>query len=62
VGNPKQDGALKDYVDAIEAGEAEGDIPMSEYQNIGMFFGYLFFTLRIAMGDFDFDASTYLTI
>jgi hypothetical protein len=28
---------------------------------VGLFFGYLFYTLRIAMGDFDFDASTYLT-
>jgi hypothetical protein len=61
VGNPKQDGALKDFVEAVAAGEEEGDIPMQEYDNIGLFLGYLFYTLRIAMGDFDFDASTYLT-
>lgn len=61
VGNPNQDNAFKDYVDAVESGEEEGDIPFEEYQNIGLFFGYLFYTLRIAMGDFDFDASTYLT-
>jgi hypothetical protein len=61
VGNPKQDGALKEYVDAINAGEEDGDIPMQEYENIGLFLGYLIYTLRIAMGDFDFDASTFLT-
>lgn len=62
VGNPKQDGAFREYVEAVESGEEDGDIPMSEYDNIGLFMGYLFYTLRIAMGDFDFDASTYLTV
>jgi hypothetical protein len=63
VGNPKQGGenAFKEYVDAVESGEEDGDVPMEEYQNVGLFFGYLFYTLRIAMGDFDFDASTFLT-
>jgi hypothetical protein len=61
VGNPKQDEALKEYIDAVEAGEEDGDIPMEEYQNIGLFLGYIFYTLRIAMGDFDFDASSYLS-
>jgi hypothetical protein len=32
VGNPKQDGAFKDYVEAVESGEEDGDIPMEEYQ------------------------------
>lgn len=63
VGNPKQDNAFKIMVDAIASGEEEaGDgIPMEEYENVGLFFGYLFYTLRISMGDFDFDATTYLS-
>ena len=62
VGNPKQDGAFQDYINAVEAGEEDGDeVPMEEYQYVGLFFGYLFYTLRIAMGDFDFDASAFLT-
>ena len=50
-------------VDAVNSGEEDpGDgLPMEEYNNVGLFFGYLFYTLRIAMGDFDFDAATYLT-
>ena len=66
VGNPKQGGenAFKEMIDDIESGvEDAGDgVPMEEYQSVGLFFGYLFYTLRIAMGDFDFDASTYLTL
>jgi hypothetical protein len=31
VGNYNHDNALKKYVDAIEAGEADGDIPLDEY-------------------------------
>lgn len=61
VGNPKQEGAFQDYVEAIESGAEDGDLPMEEYHNVGLFFGYLFYTLRIAMGDFDFDATTFLT-
>ena len=34
---------------------------MEEYENIGLFFGYIFSTLRASIGDFDFDASTYLS-
>jgi hypothetical protein len=61
VGNYNHDNALKEYVDAIEAGEADGDIPMEEYQQIGLWAGTLVSTLRIAMGDFDFGASMFLT-
>lgn len=46
----------------MEAGLIEEDgIPMEEYEQIGLWLGTLVSTLRIAMGDFDFDASTYLT-
>jgi hypothetical protein len=34
---------------------------MEEYDQIGLWLGTLVSTLRIAMGDFDFDASKFLT-
>jgi len=36
------------------------NIPNEEYEKIGLFFGYIFMTLRYSLGDFDFDASTEL--
>lgn len=35
-------------------------MPNSEYQKIGLFFGYIFSTLRVSIGDFDFDGANYL--
>lgn len=62
VGNYNFDNGLKEYVDMMEAGEVEeNDIPMEEYEQIGLWLGTMVSTLRIAMGDFDFDASKYLT-
>ena len=62
VGNYKFDNGLKEYVEMMEAGEVEeNDIPMEEYEQIGLWLGTMVSTLRIAMGDFDFDASKYLT-
>jgi hypothetical protein len=61
VGNFNHDNALREYVDAIAAGEADGDVPMEEYSQIGLWAGTLVSTLRIAMGDFDFGASMFLT-
>ena len=60
VGNPKQGGALAEYVESVNSGEEDGDVPFSEYERIGLFAGYLIYTLRIAMGDFDFDATVYM--
>lgn len=37
------------------------NMPGEDYQQIGLFWGTLIGTLRIAMGDFDFDPSIYLT-
>jgi len=37
------------------------NIPNEEYNQIGLFLGYIFSTLRLSLGDFDFEASTYLT-
>lgn len=37
------------------------DKPNEEYGQIGMLLGYFFSTLRISTGDFDFNASTYLS-
>ena len=58
VGNYNHKNNLQAYI------EEEGDnasIPMGEYSQIGLWLGTLVSTLRIAMGDFDFEASTYLT-
>lgn len=35
-------------------------VPMEEYDQIGLFFGYIISTLRTSLGDFDFEASTFL--
>ena len=63
VGNKNIRGDFKDYADAIESGEIDEpeNFPNEEYDQIGLFIGYLFQTLRTALGDFDFEASTYLT-
>lgn len=57
VGNSKFEGsALYEYVQ-----DGGDDVPFEEYEQIGLFWGTLFSTLRIAMGDFDFGAANYLT-
>jgi len=65
VGNKNLDGGFKEFVDEIDAyNEANGtfiDAPNEEYGQIGLFFGYIIQTLRNSLGDFDFEASTYLT-
>lgn len=48
-----------DFIQAKEDGELS-DMPNSEYQKIGLFFGYIFSTLRVSIGDFDFDGAGYL--
>ena len=57
VGNHKFPGSsLNLYV------EGGGDnVPFGEYEQIGLFWGTLFSTLRISMGDFDFGAANFLT-
>ena len=40
----------------------DGDIPNEEYSHIGLFMGYIFSTLRMAIGDFDFGAANLLTV
>ena len=54
---------LKDFYEAIEAGEEDEleNMPGEDYSQIGFFWGTLIGTLRIAMGDFDFDPSLYLS-
>jgi hypothetical protein len=57
VGNPLFEGsALYAYVE-----DGGTDVPFGEYEQIGLFWGTLFSTLRISMGDFDFGAANYLT-
>ena len=62
VGNTSHDGDLKDFKEAIELGleDEPENFPFEEYDHIGLFWGYIFSTLRMAMGDFDFEASMYL--
>ena len=64
VGNPKLEGDLKDYIEEIDLRDEVDkpeNMPMEEFENIGLFFGYFFSTLRSSLGDFDFEASTYLS-
>ena len=63
VGNPKVPGAFKEYLEEIEQRDEldqPENTPMEEYQNVGLFLGYIFSTLRSSLGDFDFEASNYL--
>lgn len=49
------------WIEAEEEGDGMGDLPNAEYQKIGLLVGYIFSTLRISIGDFDFDAANSLT-
>lgn len=64
VGNSNIDGEFKDYIQEInerdEVDQPE-NIPNEEYDNIGLFLGYIISTLRSSIGDFDFEASMYLS-
>lgn len=61
AGNENVPGDFQDlYNDAKADGEL-GDVPNAEYQKIGLFFGYIFSTLRVSIGDFDFDGANYLS-
>lgn len=59
AGNQNVPGAFKEEYDSLD-GDVE-DMPNAEYAEIGLFLGYLASTMRVSLGDFDFDASVYLT-
>jgi hypothetical protein len=61
IGNYNHENNLKEYIAEEELHGNDFDIPMEEYEMIGLWLGTLISTLRIAMGDFDFDASQFLT-
>ena len=51
-----------DWVDSLDEDWKEPEnFPNEEYDHIGLFWGYIFSTFRQSLGDFDFEASTYLT-
>jgi len=61
AGNKNVPGKLREeYLSELENGE-EIDLPNPEYKNIGLFWGNLMYVFRTSVGDFDFEASTYLT-
>ena len=62
VGNRLHEGELRDFYEAIQAGEEEEPdyFPFEEYEQIGMFWGYIISTLRMALGDFEFEALQFL--
>lgn len=62
AGNPNVPGDFAVfYEEATNDPDFDDDIPNEEYEDVGQFFGFLFSTLRTAIGDFDFSASYYLT-
>lgn len=64
VGNANIDGDFKDHIEEVDQRDAVDqpeNVPNEEYENIGLFLGYIISTLRSSLGDFDFEASTYLT-
>jgi hypothetical protein len=54
VGNPNVPGS------GLTPEDIEIDDPSSEYKHTGLFIGNFINTLRMSLGDFDFDASLYL--
>ena len=64
VGNGQIKGAFKEHlknIDTLDDLDKPENIPNSEYNNVGLFLGTIFQTFRNSLGDFDFNASTYLT-
>jgi len=64
VGNPNIKGDFKEYLAEIDKRneiDQPENIPNEEYDNIGLFMGSIFSTFRASLGDFDFEASTYLS-
>ena len=53
VGNKKVPGEFQDNYE-----NEDSDYPGEEYKYTGLFVGNLLSTLRMSLGDFDFDAST----
>jgi hypothetical protein len=43
-----------------EVGWLKEPVPFEEYQHVSLFFGYIFQTLRISVGDFNFDSTKFL--
>lgn len=61
AGNHSVPGKFKDaYLEQEASGEGI-ELPNMEYEKMGMFFGNIIQTFRNSVGDFDFEASTYLT-
>ena len=64
AGNPNVPGEYHDYYDIV-TGEYADEIeppPLigEEYDTVGLALGYFLSTVRVSLGDFDFDGSTYL--
>jgi hypothetical protein len=60
VGNPNFKGNA--YWNFLQnAPEDYGPLPHYEYEQIGLFYGYIISTFRMSLGDFDFEASMYLS-
>lgn len=60
LGNKNIPGDLKDFVES-RPDDWQVDMPNEEYNVIGPFLGSIIFVMRCSVGDFDFDATTYLT-
>jgi len=63
VGNGNVKGSFKDFADDINnrTDLNKPSIPNTEFDNVGLFLGAILSTFRNSLGDFDFDASKYLT-
>lgn len=60
LGNANIPGNFKEFVESRPEDWSE-DIPNEEYDVIGPLLGSVIFVMRCSLGDFDFNASTYLT-
>ena len=49
------------WVDTLEDWQQPQNFPNEEYEQIGIFWGSILSTFRSSLGDFDFEAASYLT-
>lgn len=61
AGNEKIPGKLKDELEESLTSGEEFEAPNPEYKIIGHFWGNMLYVFRTSVGDFDFEASSYLT-
>lgn len=64
IGNVRSDTDFKEFMDSLPDDwevSAGGQTPNEEYEHIGLWFGNIFYVMRMSLGDFDFETMAFLT-